>query len=123
MANIPFIINLQETIGANSTGTLSYQVATNEDFTVKEWRQDSTGGFSISRIYDSRGNNYTNANSTERMTQAIIADVDDANNGFKSPPIDLEIPGGTTLYFDVRDDSGASNVVSIFLAAIRKTKS
>lgn len=121
MANIPFLVVLQEAAAANSTATLSYQVATNEEFTVKEWRQVSTGAFSIRRIYDSRGFNYSNANTSEPLVQFFISDAADQNNGLKNPPMDLVIPGGSTIYFDVIDTSGAPNTITLVLSAIRKT--
>lgn len=121
MANIPFLIVMQEALAANATGTLSYQVATNEEFTIKEWRQVSTGSFNIRRIYDSRGFNYSNATANEAISQAFMADAADQNNGLKTPPLDLVITGGSTIYFDVIDTSGAPNTVTIVLSSIRKT--
>lgn len=121
MAIFPFFALLTEVIALNSTGTLQYQVAVNEEFTVSEIRQGSTGTFRITAIRDSRGNQYANFDSSDYAIGTLFSDVDDANNGIQKLPVPLVIPGGTTLYFDVRDGSGAENTIRIYLVGQRKT--
>lgn len=121
MAEYPFFVELQEAVGANSTATLSYQVATNEQLTIKAIRQKSTGTCNITQIRDSRGISYSNADPTEALPLELFADLADANNGLLALPFDLVVPGATTIYFDLKDTSGALNTVNLILVGIRKT--
>lgn len=121
MAEYPFFVELKETVGANSTATLSYQVAANEQLTIKAMRQKSTGTCDITQIRDSRGVSYSNADATEALPLELIADLADSNNGLLGLPIDLVVPGATTIYFDLKDTSGAGNTVHLILIGVRKT--
>lgn len=121
MAIIPFFAILFESVAANSTATLQFQVAVNEEFTINQIRQNSTGSFRITGIRDSRGQQYSNVDTTDYAIGGLFADLEDANNGLLELPVPLILPGGTTLYFDIKDGSGAGNDVKIFLIGQRKT--
>lgn len=123
MGLYPYLLVLEATLAANGTGTLSYPVPQNEQLELHQIFQQSTGAFGITSIHDSGGTNFTNASSTIEIDDDFIDDVDEANIAVRDFIVPLVVNGGTILYIDVEDTSGAGNTVSILLNGVRKTGS
>lgn len=121
MADYPFVALLMEVLGANSTGTLSFSTPANEEYTILGFRKRSSGAFRVTSIRDSRGIQYANFDANEYATGDIFADTTTETDGISDLPVPITLPGATTLYVDVRDDSGAGNTVRIYAICKRKT--
>lgn len=121
MAEIYDLVLLQQVLTANGTGSPSYTVPSNETLTIREVRKTSTGTFQITGIRDSGSRFYTNASAAVPLPSEYFQDVKSPNIGNTelNPPI--EIAGGATFYFDIKDTSGAGNTVSIMLECTRHT--
>lgn len=117
---IPFLIRLQVTLSASSTGRMQYAVSNDETVEIDAWFQKSTGAFDVYGVSDSRGNLYSNAAAGSALDSDFIQDVASANisNAQWIDPIIL--PGGTTFNIDVIDTSGAANTVEFMLVGRRK---
>lgn len=111
----PYILTMKETCNANGTVTLSYQASNQERFEFSEIIQDSTGIFDITDIRDSSGRHYTNASASNPIDSTFIQDTDNEYNSISVLPIPLVLDKGKTLYFDVKDTSTSSNVITIKL--------
>jgi hypothetical protein len=118
MPDNPYFCILETTLAGNASGTLSYQVPANMELTIRGWRQVSTGAFNLTGVRDSQGLYYTNASASVEIPSSYIADLADGNNGLKDFPMSLVIEGGTIIYIDVEDTSGAGNTVTIVLDGI-----
>ncbi len=106
---------LQQALAASATGDLSYTVPSNEDFTITHWLQKSTGAATVIGISDTSGQEYTNFNDGLDPDLAMIADMENANNGLRELPFPIVIRGGVQIRFRIKDTSAAPNTVDIVL--------
>lgn len=120
MALIPYILQLQATLTANGTGTLTYTVPNNEELDLREWQWSSTGTFGITGMRTTGGNNLTNASNNVYIpnTHLPMAVAETNNLGKFHEP--LVIKGGSTLQVDLLDISGGGNTVKASFNGIRK---
>lgn len=121
MATYPFIALLYEAVASNSTATLSFPVPANEKFIVKEIFQHATGTFRITGFRDSRGIQYANFDADNYAIGNFITDHQEPDIALNKLPTPLELVGSITVYFDVRDASGGTNDVRIYLVGDRIT--
>lgn len=120
MTQIPFILLGRVSLLANSTGTFSYPVPQNEELKLRDLVFSSTGAFSITGIRTADGRNYTNASSSAPIPSTVLASGANNNNNIRDFVPDLVVAGGSILYVDLIDTSGAGNVVNLTFNAERK---
>lgn len=121
MAMIPYLIKFTATVAANALHTFNYQTANDEQFELLGIRQLSTAGFDVYGLHTSDGLQYGNLSQSNPIPSEFIGDVANQFNGLIDLPIHLLMKPGTSLYVDVQDTSGSSNVVQLLISAIRRT--
>lgn len=119
MPSIPYMAILQVVLGANSTGTMTYQIPVNEALHIKQLEVQSTGTFIIYDIRNSQGYHFTNASQAIGILNTFIQPGNNANAAFNQFMNELLVDKGSSIYFDVKDTSGAGNTVNLLLNCIR----
>ena len=117
MAHSYFAYN-ESVVTANSTATLSHQVAGNQQYDISQVLLRSTGAFDVLGIRDSLGNQYTNAGSGNGISEVFFDDVANANNTLKSLPLPIVVGNAVTFFIDVIDTSGSENTVEMLLVGV-----
>lgn len=118
----PYLLVLETTLSANGNGTLQHNVPNGETLQVQSLYQVSDGAFNLNDLRTTDGVHYTNATSVKEIPSMVLQDGANGNNGISGLPIPLEVQGGTSLYFEIEDTSGSSNVVTFVLSCIRSTQ-
>jgi hypothetical protein len=119
MATIPYLLQMQVVLAGNGAGSLSFTVPNNEKLTLEDWIFSSTGVFSITGIRITGGNNISNAGANLAIPSSHLQLTGTNNNGIKKFPIPLVLEGGSTLYIDLVDTSGAGNTVKTTITGTR----
>lgn len=117
MAELPFFVKIQQTVSANSTGTLSFNVDPSQKWKFFDWLWSSTGTFRIDAIRLSSGLNLTNALTTNAIGSVFLPKVSDEYHALLKFPIPIELDNNNILSIDVTDTSGSSNVIQVVLSA------
>lgn len=114
MANIPYVLSLQQALAASGTGTMLYPVPQNQDLKLFAWYTLKTGNYRITAIRDSAGQFYTNASSTNPIDGQLIQNVNSPNIGNNTLAEPIHVPGGRILYIDLLDYSAAPNTINLW---------
>lgn len=122
MADRPYVMIMEANqLAANARKTLIFNVGSSEQIEVYSFQQQSTGTFSIEDIYDSDGNQYTNASPSTPIPSAFIPDVSDENNGLITLVQPIIIPPNHNFKVDIIDTSGSQNTITlVFNVFIRR---
>jgi len=122
MARTPYFIVAQVSLSANSTGVITIQADANETLYLHKIAFKSTGAFEIYDWEDSRGNSFTNANSTVTIPSTVLP-VEQANlDSYLELPEPIVIEPGSVHSISVKDTSGAANTVKFVAIGIRELK-
>lgn len=122
MADRLFWATVRFSLTGNGQATLGYDVSAGQEFEIHRLAHVSTGAFSILDIADQRGNRFTNASSSQPLSQNIIPDLDTDNNNPMTLPEPLRIQGNNGLNLTLLDTSGSSNTVDITMVGVLRDK-
>lgn len=109
----PYILTDTVVLGANATGQAVLRVGSNERFEGHSILILSSGNFTIEGITDDSGLPFTNADTSDPLTQAMFPDDMDAGDmplEFKAP---LIIEKNNALTISFTDASAGSNTVRV----------
>ena len=107
----PFLLVMAKTVGSGLSDTLSYSVPRGEKLTITQLYFDSTGTFNVTDIRNAKGMSYSNALGNAAIPSTFFNDVTNQFNTLLNLVVPLELDGNDTLYIDVTDTSGGSNVI------------
>lgn len=113
MAEIPYILQLQKVLTSNGSGTMTHTVPNNESLELNKWVVLSTGGFNVTGIRLTGGNNLTNASENTPIKSGAIANGANGYNGIQHFPLPIVLKGGQTIEIDLKDTSGSANTVDL----------
>lgn len=115
MAIRPFWFTDTVALSGNGTGTLRLPVSAGEKATFRRTQFVGTSTFSITDIRDDSGQRFSNANSTDPITNTLLNDAGTDFSGIANfdPALELEGPGG--LNIDLLDTSGSANTVRVVI--------
>lgn len=116
MAEQYYTAVLQETVGSNAQTTLSLDVSSGQEFEIHRIQQSSTGAFDILDIVNQFGNNLSNASSSNPIDGNFFSDINTDNNVPTDLPFPINIPNNGQIQFIVKDTSGSSNTIEIYLS-------
>lgn len=119
MSDRLYFPTMNGTISASGTLTLSYQVNANENVDISGIRIVSAGTLSVIGIRDSSGQQYTNAGSGNKLPSTFFQSPATSFLGIPPFPIPINLPGASSIYFDLLDTSSAGNALTILLIAVR----
>jgi len=114
----PFLALDTKQATANGQVSLTYQVPTNKEFTVKQIYFASDGAFNVVGINSSRGYNLTNASNSVPMPSTLLPFTTNAYNMLMLPMGDLVLKGGDEFTITIVDTSGSANDVWMLLNGI-----
>ena len=122
MTTIPYVLVGQKVLGALGTGTFQYPVPQGEELRIRDLIYSSSGTFSITSIYTSDGQRYTNASGSAGIPSSVLANGANNFNNIRDFEPDLVIKGGTIFYIDLVDTSNGANTVNLAMNCQRDTK-
>lgn len=115
MATIPFYTVVSVSLALGASGTLSNQVGAKERLTIRKWRFIATGAFDVTGLRSSSGVAYSNASVANPIKSTHLQNAASPNLGAQSFDYPLVLEPSTLLNIDVKDTSGAPNVITFLL--------
>lgn len=116
----PYTLTDSVTLTGSTSGTIVLTIGATEEFRGRAIYFQSTGAFSITKIYDSSGKPYTNADSTNIIPSTLFLTTLDQAGFVGEFYTELQLVPNTTLYIDVLDTSTASNTIRAFIVGKKK---
>lgn len=119
MSIIPYSVSLSVTAALNSLIEASYQIPSNQEFSIDDVIITSTGIFNLVGLRNSDGLNFANISENSPMPSTHLkngANSNDSINPFQFP---LVLKEGRTLYITFKDTSGVENDIYLTLVGKR----
>jgi len=118
----PYILTDSVTLSANSTGTAELSMGETEEFEAHEIFFSSTGSFEVTSIIDSASLPYTNADSNNPLPSTLFTTSNEQKSDIGKFPIPLRIAPNNKIKVGLKDTSGSSNTVRVFLRGVRRVR-
>ncbi len=122
MARTPYFLIAKVSLSANSTGEITVRTDANETLYLHEIGFNSTGNFEVIDWEDSRGNSFSNADSTTPIAQDLVPLKQTAYDSLFKLPEPIVIEPASVHTITVKDTSGSSNTVRFFAVGIRELR-
>lgn len=118
----PFFYVGRKSLDGNGTGSIEFSVGASEEFEAHEIRIKATSElFDITEISDEGGVPYTNATSDEPLDGLLLYNATENAFNIVKLPAPLNLDPNSTLKFDLKDTSAATNEVFICLIGVKRT--